>query len=117
MSCLQEIRVIDGHDNTAGLVFGMVAADGTAALYNFASVTRMTLEFDVGGVPTVIDSDLTPAAIDWTAGDGEITFALGHEGIPLGSYPARLYIYSVAYPAGYLMDVDDSGFSAVLTVI
>lgn len=116
MSCLPTVRVINGRNNTDGVVFGMV--EGAAAeLYDFASVTRMTLEFDVDGTATVIDSDVEPAAIDWSAGSGEVEFALGDQGIPAGTYVARLFIYSPAYPSGYLMDVGGEGYTCNLKVI
>lgn len=116
MSCLQTIRVINGRDNTDGLVFGLVAGS-TSTLWDFASVTRMTLEFEVDGVTTTIDSDTDPGAIDWSAGDGEVEFALGDQAIPVGTYAARLYIYSPAYPSGYLMDVGGEGMTCNIKVI
>lgn len=117
MSCLQTIRVITDRDNTAGLVFGMVAAGGTAELYDFTAATRMTLTITVDGVATVMDSDVDPTLIDWSAGEGEVSFALGHEGIPVGTYQAQLVVYSALYPSGYLMDVGESGYSFNLVVV
>lgn len=117
MSCLQTIRVYSGLGNTAGLVFGMIASNGDAELYDFSGATRMTLEVDVDGVATVIDSDVEPTAIDWSAGSGEIEFALGDQGIPVGLYSARLIVYSAVYPSGYLMDVGESGFSFMIRVM
>ena len=117
MSCLQTVRVITGRDNTAGLVFGMVITGGAAELYDFTSATRMTLTITVAGVVTVMDSDVDPLLIDWSAGSGEVSFALGHEGIPLGTYAAQLVVYSAMYPSGYLMDVGESGYSFNLVVV
>lgn len=116
MSCLQTIRVYNGRDNTDALVFGMVEGS-TSELYDFVSVTRMTLEFEVAGVATVIDSADDPDAINWSAGSGEVEFDLGDQAIPTGTYTAQLVVYSATYPSGYLMDVDGLGNSLVLKVV
>lgn len=116
MTCLVTARVITDRDNTATLIFGTETA-GVGALWDFTDATRMTLTITVAGVVTVMDSDVDPLLIDWSSGDGEVIFALGHEGIPVGSYPAQLVVYSTLYPSGYLMDVGESGYSFNLVVI
>jgi hypothetical protein len=116
MSCLPTVRVINGRNNTDGVVFGMV--EGAAAeLYDFTSITRMTLTFDVDGTETVIDSALEPTAITWGTTNGEVTFDLGDQAIPAGTYITQLVVYAAAYPDGYLMDVGESGYSFNLVVI
>lgn len=115
MSCLQTIRVFNGHSNIGGLVFGVVGTDGTAELFDFAAATRFTLTFFVGDVETVIDTDDDAGVIAAGAGGGELEFDLGALGVPAGTYVADMVVYSPAYPSGYVMDADD-GHTLILDV-
>ncbi|MAC32218.1 MAG: hypothetical protein CME38_01270 [Haliea sp.] len=103
MTCLQTIRVFNGHANTEGLVFGAVAADGSAELFNFGAATRLVLTVHAGDTAHVIDTLTSPNAIQVT-GDGELTFDLGDAGLPPGKHLADLVVYAAAYPDGYVMD-------------
>jgi hypothetical protein len=109
MSCLQTIRVFNGRENTAAQVFGLVAADGTASLFDFSTATRFTLTFTVDGVVRVIDTAVLAEATTMVEGPGagEITFDLGDEAIPAGVYIADLVFYSPTYPTGYMLDAED----------
>jgi len=47
-----------------------------------------------------IDSDESPTAFDWTAGDGVLRLALGHEPVPAETYSCYLIVFDPAYPDG-----------------
>jgi len=80
-----------GHENTIDLLF---ITDGE--IVDITNTTRVTVAF--GG--TVIDSDTSSSAFNWTEGDGKMYLSFGHESIEVGSYHALVTIYD---------DVNDDG--------
>lgn len=73
-----------GHDNLIDL---QLLANGEVV--GIASATRVTVAFG----DTLIDSDVSPAAFDWSVGDGVIHLSFGEESIDAGAYKAVLTIY------------------------
>lgn len=67
--------------------------DGVSSLLDISYATRMTL--DLGD--TVIDSDDSPDAFDWSTNgaNGELVLSLGGEDITAGQYQAHLFYHGV----------------------
>lgn len=106
MSCLEKILVLNGDANTAGLIFGYTATNGTVGLWDFGDATRFTLTIDIDGTPMVIDTDDDPGVIA-DAGNGELTFDLGALSIPAGKYIGDLRVFNPEYTTGYLLHSGD----------
>lgn len=83
---VQYERIYLGHDNRIDLL--LMAGDSVADIIN---TTRSTVEFG----DTVIDSDTSPDAFDWSEGDGVLHLIMGDETIVVGSYKAVLTLYDV----------------------
>lgn len=96
MAALRE-TVYLGRDNGIDL---QLKADGAAV--DLSSVTRMILR-DSGCVWEV-DSSTTPAAFDWSAGDGAVSLILGDEPIPAGAYSCRLIVFDPTNVDGVVWD-------------
>lgn len=75
-----------GHDNRVDLL--LMSGDSVADITN---TTRATVEFE----DTVIDSDISTDAFDWSEGEGVLYLIMGDETIPVGSYKAVLTLYDV----------------------
>lgn len=74
-----------GSDNSIDLLFMF---DGNVA--DISDTERITIEFG----DTVVDSDTSPDAFDWSDGENGILYlTLGDESIPTGSYDAFVAIY------------------------
>lgn len=73
-----------GADNVIDLV---LLEDGVAV--DLSAVTKMTLNFN----STMINSDTSPDAFDWSTGDGKLSLALGAESIMTALYDAELTVY------------------------
>lgn len=85
-----------GRDNSIDLLFKM---DGVVT--DISNALRITIGF----CDTVIDSDTSPDAFDWTEGeDGKLYLALGDESIPVGSYNALIVIYDSVNTDGIVWD-------------
>jgi len=73
-----------GADNVIDLV---LLEDGAAV--NLGGVTKMSLDFE----GTIISSDTSPDAFDWSTGEGKLSLALGAESIATALYNAKLMVY------------------------
>ena len=83
-------------DNTICL---LLTLDGVAA--DILNALRITIEFG----DTVIDSDTSPDAFDWSEGEsGKLYLTLGDESIPTGSYNALIVIYDSIFTDGVVWD-------------
>jgi len=67
---------------------------------DLSAVTRMTLDFD----GTIVDSDVSGGAFDWSLGDGKVELALKDESITPGTYggddSVDLIVYDPSNTAG-----------------
>jgi hypothetical protein len=108
MSCAQPtIRVFDGLDNPANVVYGYTDDQGVNQLYDFSTTSRFVPTLTkAGATPVVPDTDIKANLIT-DEGNGELEFVLGQEGIPIGLYIGTLVITNPAYPGGYLMDTGE----------
>ena len=88
-------EIFIGHDNSVDL---LLLIDGEVA--DLSNTLRMTLEFK----ETLIDSDTSPNAFDWTEGEGTLFLMMGEETIPVGSYNAVLTVYDVVNDDGIVWD-------------
>ena len=117
MTCDVVVRVINGRNNTTSLVFGL-NDNGAVSTYDWTGVTRFTMEFvnDLG-VTVIVDTAIAPTSIV-TAAQGELLFTLGtlSPQLPLGSFPAKLYLYSALKPQGFLLDAGN-GYTFILEVV
>lgn len=84
-----------GHSNSIDM---LMIANGE--IYDLVNVVRMTLEFK----DTVIDSDISPDAFDWSEGEGVVYLMMGAESIPLGAYKAVLTMYDNVNTDGIVWD-------------
>ena len=106
MSCAQQtIRVFNGVDNEADVVFGFTDDLGVNQLYDFSTTSRFVLTL-AAETPIVLDTDVKASLIT-DLGNGELSFVLGQESIPVGLYTGTLVITNPFYPGGYLMDTGD----------
>ena len=90
--------VFQGHDNTISLLLQNDDENGVLVNSDLTSVTRIVLEFATWD--EVVDSAVTPGAIDWSAGGGIVNLKLGSSGIPDGTHQVTLVVYEAAYPNG-----------------
>lgn len=107
MGCIDiSEKVFNGTSNTFELIFGLASPGGATALYDFTVVTRIVLElYDSAGLlADTVDSDISPAAIDYSLGNGEVSFELGSEAIPVGTYNVVMTAFAPLYALGYLFD-------------
>jgi hypothetical protein len=108
MSCAQQtIRVFDGLDNPANVVFGYTDDQGVNQLYDFSTTSRFVPTLTkAGATPVVPDTDIKANLIT-DEGNGELEFVLGQESIPAGLYTGTLVITNPFFPGGYLLDTGD----------
>lgn len=107
MGCaLPEISVYNGLGNVESVVLGRVSA-GVVSVVDLATASRITLRLYDGSAVLVatVDSALAPTAITWAIAPaaGQVEFALGGLGLPLGVWRAKLVVYSIAVPTGELI--------------
>lgn len=86
-------------DNVVDL---QLQADGAAA--DLTPVSRMTLTLDGS---TTIDSSTSPAAFDWSGGNGQLILSLGGESIAPGRYTAELVVYDAVNTQGIVWGAFD----------
>jgi hypothetical protein len=91
-------------DNEFSLLLESTDPDGVKAPLDTSLVTQVMLEFKDVGTLTVVREAADAAINWWDAGldPGELRFALGDFAatLPVGAFPARLTIYSLATPDG-----------------
>lgn len=112
------LTVMSGFNNPATMVFGFKQA-GVVSTYDFTATTRIVLKlYDSNDVlQATIDSDVSPTAITWSGGEGEVVFDLGGEGIAVGSYQAQMIVYDPAKPLGQLFVDEGEIYSFNVTVV
>ena len=66
---------------------------------DLSGLTKMELVFDDG---TIIDSDISPTAFDWSVGSGTVKLVLGRESIDSGYYMMTVIIYDATYTNGLI---------------
>jgi len=106
MGCAQiTIRVFSGADNPANVVFGYRDAQGDNQLFDFSTTSKFVLTL-AADTPIVLDTSVDASLIT-DAGNGELSFVLGQENIPVGVYTGTLVITNPTYPGGFHMDTGD----------
>jgi hypothetical protein len=89
--------VFNGRDNPNKVIF---YEDGET--FDFSGVTRMVLSFDKSSI--VADTDVDPALIDWTVGDGLVVFYLNDLGVSSTiALAATLVAYDTGHPDGQVV--------------
>lgn len=68
---------------------------------DFSSATRMLLKFK--GSLIVADTDVDATLIDYSAGDGDVTFRLNDLSVDAGEYPSSLIVYDTGHPDGQIL--------------
>lgn len=77
--------------------------DDVTTLLDFSAVTRMRVEFD-GPTKTVpADTANDSTLIDYSVGDGKITFNFEDLNISAGRYKATLISYDATHPNGQVL--------------
>jgi len=86
-----------GRDNKIDL---QLLSDGEVE--NLANITKMILDFgkDLLGSDIAVDSDTSPAAFDWSEGNGILHLTLGQQSISAGLYWAKLIVIDSSNPNG-----------------
>lgn len=113
MGCaLPEITVFNGLSNTESIVLGRITL-GQVSTADLTAATRITLRLYDGlaALQSTVDSAVNPTAITWATdpAGGQVDFALGALGLPLGSWRGKVTVYSPAMPNGEIFALPGSG--------
>lgn len=81
--------------------------DGVTSVVDFSATTRMRVIFKNSSYEA--DSDESTDSIDWSAGDGKITFRFEELSVAAGRYPATLIQYDADHPDGQVIFHMDTG--------
>ncbi len=100
-----------GRNNTNTVIF---SEDGETISFDDA----ISMELTLVGIGVIADTLINPALIDFSAGDGVVTFNLGSlDDVPNGKYDAELAVFDAQHLDGqHIADPNDPNMADLIFI-